>query len=387
MDSLIPVINDLSVIIFDLLIFTRMISLKKDTMLSKCIMYIGCTLIVLAYFTAAYVYEMPPSISSAVFMSIPSLILFFLLSRHKDCRFFMTFCFVDSVSLIVAFVGRYISLLTSNTVGVASIVVTVATFITILYIGRDYFNRYHMLLEVVSTGWGEMTVSMALIYFALVFFAAYPEPLVNRLEYAPVYLVFSLVVLSCYLVFIRSIIKTRQIYVQNKQLEHEKRIFHIAYWDVLTGLMNRAAYIECVNKLERERESDKNPRNTVCLMFDLNDLKRINDTMGHHMGDIALKYAADGLKLANANKEAYLFRLGGDEFCALLPDSSQDEAAAYMEAVREEMKKQSAKSGLSLCLAAGSAMVENEGDDTIEKAFMRADKKMYEDKKRLKNDQ
>ena len=384
MHSLIPVINDLCVIIFDLLIFTRMISLKKDTRLLRSVMYLGCTAIVFSYFAAAYVYRWPAALSSAMFMSIPSLVLFFFLSRHKDCRFFMTFCFVDSVSLIIAFVGRYIGIITSNTVGIVSIVTTAAIFIMVMYLGNGYFKRYHELLEVVGVEWRELTVSMALIYFALVFFAAYPEPLINRLEYGPVYLVFSIVVLSCYLVFIKSIFKTRKIYEQNKRLEHEKEIFQIAYRDALTGLSNRAAYIECVNRLERERE-DREHRDIACLMFDLNDLKQINDTMGHHMGDMVLKCVADGLKQIMEQKEAYLFRIGGDEFCALLPDCSEEMAAGCLKEVEEKMEEQSGKAGIRLCLASGAAIVEKSGEDTIEKAFMRADRNMYEDKKLRKN--
>lgn len=224
MNNLVPILNDLIVIIFDLLIFTKMISLKNDTWLSRAAMYIGCTVIVLAYYTAVYVLGFPAAFSSMVCMSIPSLILFFILSRHKDSpSFIMTFSFVDSVSLIIAFIGRYIGIIASPSAGILSLVVTILLFGTVLFAGRNHFKQYHDLLEVTDSGWREMAVSMVMIYFALVFFAAYPKPLIERVEYAPVYLVFSAVVFSFYVVFINSIVKTRQIYDQNKRLDMKKK--------------------------------------------------------------------------------------------------------------------------------------------------------------------
>lgn len=385
MDVLIPVINDLSIIIFDLLIFTRMISLKRDTRLIRGIMYMGCTLIVLAYYMAAYVLEWPASISSMACMSIPSLIFFFFLSKYKDSRFLMTFCFVDTVSLIIAFIGRYVSVVTSQPVGLVSAIVSIILFSAVFFYGKDSFKRYHDLLEVSGSGWRDMAASTVLIYFALVFFAAYPKPLVERPEYAPVYLVFSAVVISFYVVFVKSIIKTKQIYEQNKRLEHEKEIFQIAYRDALTGLSNRAAYIECVNQLERQRAEDGGLGDTVCLMFDLNGLKDINDQMGHNAGDRALTASAAALKRTFEREGASLFRLGGDEFCVLMTKASEQEVKGCLGQLEKELESESAGEGFPIRLAAGYVFLEDNREDTIEAALARADYKMYEDKRRRKN--
>lgn len=385
MDVLLPVINDLSIIIFDLLIFTRMISLKRDTRLSRGIMYIGCTLIVLSYYIAAYVLGWTASVSSMVCMSIPSLILFFFLSKYKDSRFIMTFCFVDTVSLIIAFIGRYVSLVTSQPVGLVSTAAIIILYSVIFFFGKDSFKRYHDLLELSESGWRDMAVSTVLIYFALVFFAAYPEPMVERPEYAPVYLVFSAVVISFYVVFVKSIIKTKQIYEQNNRLEHEKEIFQIAYRDALTGLSNRAAYIECVNRLERQRAEGGGLGDTVCLMFDLNGLKDINDQMGHNAGDRALTASAAALKRAFERDGASLFRLGGDEFCVLMTKASEQEVKGCLGQLEKELESESAGEGFPIRLAAGYVFLEDSQEDTIEAALARADYRMYEDKRRRKN--
>ena len=140
-------------------------------------------------------------------------------------------------------------------------------------------------------------ISSVLIYFALVFFAIYPEPLVNRVEYGPVYLVFSAVVLSCYVVFITSAIKTSKIYEQSKQLQQEWEWHKIAYVDGLTGCANRTAYIEKLNDLERSSLMD----HSICvLVFDIDNFKKVNDTKGHMAGDIILKQAAEIPHLPNA---------------------------------------------------------------------------------------
>ena len=83
MDKIISVVNDLVVIIFDLLIFTKMVSLKRDTLVHRIVMYGGCGVIILAYFVMAYVYGYPSSVASVVCMSIPSLVLFFILDVYK----------------------------------------------------------------------------------------------------------------------------------------------------------------------------------------------------------------------------------------------------------------------------------------------------------------
>lgn len=385
MNNLVSIANDLSIIIFDLVIFTKMISLKRDTRLNRIVMYVGCTVIVSYYYIAVYVLGWAASLASMACMSIPSLILFFFLSRHKDFRFLMTFCFVDSVSLVIAFIGRYVGLMMSQGVGIVSVAVTIMLFSAILFIGKNYFKRYHDLLEVTKSGWTEMAVSTVLIYIALVFFAAYPKPLIERLEYAPVYLVFAVVVISFYVVFVKSIIKTRQIFEQNKRLEYEKKIYQIAYRDALTGLYNRASYLESVNHLEHQRSENGTPIDIICLMLDLNDLKHINDRLGHNAGDRALAGAAAALKRTFERDGVYLYRLGGDEFCVLMTEGTEQEVKDCLVQLKKELETESLNIGFPMMFAAGYALLKNDGNDTFEAALNRADKMMYENKRSQKN--
>ena len=111
MEKLLPILNDLLIVTANLIIFTRMISWKNPNLRNKIIIYTGCTIIIAAYFLATYFYDVPASLSAALCMTFPSLVLFWIFSECKDSRFFLTFCFVDTVSLIIGFFGRYAGVL------------------------------------------------------------------------------------------------------------------------------------------------------------------------------------------------------------------------------------------------------------------------------------
>ena len=106
MNEIFTILTDIEIIFFDLLLYTMLFTLKRDTKIMRTVMYAGCALIISAYFAAVYIMKFPASVSSALCMSIPSFFLFFLLSKYKGSRFILTFCFVDTVSLIIAFIGR-----------------------------------------------------------------------------------------------------------------------------------------------------------------------------------------------------------------------------------------------------------------------------------------
>lgn len=384
MESLIPIINDISVITFDLILFVKMVRLRSDKTLYKWLMVGGCAAILTAYFIATYVFKLAPSVSSVVCMSIPSLLLFFYLSSCRDSRFFLTFCFVDTLSLIIAFIGRYIGILTGLTGGIVSLLVTNALYIVIIWVGNPYFKKYTELLEVAKAGWTGMMLASFLIYFAFIFFAAYPEPLANRIEYGPVYLVFCAVVLSCYAVFIHSIAKTRKIYEQYRQLQQEKIYHKIAYTDVLTQLGNRASYVEKINGIQRNLHLFDS---ACCVVLDINNFKMVNDVLGHHAGDEVLVRAAEWLKETFCNDAEEVFRVGGDEFFVLILNCSESEIQQRLSLLEQKPLSDCEMVGEPIMFAAGYAFadISESGADTLEKAFIRADRMMYQNKQQVKD--
>ena len=152
------------------------------------------------------------------------------------------------------------------------------------------------------------------------------------------------------------------------------------YIDALTHARSSTAYHELIQSLETEIR-EKTARFSVAV-FDLNSLKEINDHFGHEYGDTIIIGAAATLAGAFGDKQVY--RIGGDEFAAVL----QGDQTADMERCMTEMKTaiakfndQRSRDGVRLSLAMGSSTFRPERDHSYRDVFSRADKRMYEDKR------
>jgi diguanylate cyclase (GGDEF)-like protein len=105
----------------------------------------------------------------------------------------------------------------------------------------------------------------------------------------------------------------------------------------------------------------------VCYT-DINGLKAINAREGHDAGDEKIKEAAD--IVASVFKRKNCYRIGGDEFLAIIPEITQEKFEEQVKKLRTKLAKVSA--------AIGSVWIEDSGE--INKAVKRADERMYEDK-------
>ncbi len=104
----------------------------------------------------------------------------------------------------------------------------------------------------------------------------------------------------------------------------QERIYQLAHFDALTGLMNRTMLNE---HLERSiSESERHSRTFALLFIDLDGFKAINDMHSHAAGDYVLKAVAERLKYT-VRREDFVARLGGDEFVAVLVNTSAEKAA------------------------------------------------------------
>ncbi len=97
--------------------------------------------------------------------------------------------------------------------------------------------------------------------------------------------------------------------------ERERRITHLAFNDVLTGLSNRALFHEHLD--HQLRLAERRVGGVALLCLDLDDFKSVNDTLGHPIGDEMLKLVA--ARLTDGVDEAFVARLGGDEFVVVQP--------------------------------------------------------------------
>jgi diguanylate cyclase (GGDEF)-like protein/PAS domain S-box-containing protein len=102
----------------------------------------------------------------------------------------------------------------------------------------------------------------------------------------------------------------------------QKRIEQLAHYDELTHLPNRSLFYD---RLGQAISQAKRSRRSIALLYiDLDGFKHVNDTKGHHMGDLLLMQTAERLRLCVRESDT-LARLGGDEFTVLLNDAHERE--------------------------------------------------------------
>jgi diguanylate cyclase (GGDEF)-like protein len=376
MISAVSVIAELAVLIFNILIFVKLTVLKKDCFVTKLALYGGSGLSLVAFATAVYTQLLPETLASFVFVTLPTFILFFILSKYKDFRFFVTFCFLDTVTLILTFFARAVNIWFGDVAGMIGYVILCVLMAVIYITGRPWFSAYRELLKNVRRGWATMAVSTLLVYLLLIFFSSYPMPMIQRPEYLVVYAFMSVTILSFYVVFVCSLLQKKELADLNEKLTNEKKWHKIAYIDSITGLKNRMAYIEHSNIIERESDTSKE---TYAVMMDIDKFKKINDTFGHHTGDVVLKKSADFLQTVFGDSRFELFRIGGDEFAVIARDVSRD--------VLEEKIKQihCPNEDLRCSISCGYAPVDFEKMNAIENAFIEADLQMYKNKEAKKH--
>ncbi len=370
MNNTIAIIAELVMLVFNILIFMQLTIPKRDNFLTKAIMVGSATLMLIAFAVTTYVYDQPEAAMSFVCITIPSSVIFFCLSKYKDFRFFVTFCFLDTLTIILTFFSRAVEVFCGKVAGISAYIFVCVIMCVGYFCGKSYFKRYRELMENVNDGWGAMALSTALIYILLIISSAYPKPMIQRTEYFLPYLILSLTVLSFYAVFVFTLLQKKELVDYNRRLMEEKKWHDLAYIDSLTGLKNRMAYMEKINELERVE--DKSP-GIYAIMMDVDDFKSVNDSLGHHMGDFALKKGAEYLNTIFNLPGCELFRIGGDEFAITV--YGVEEAIVNQKISQIIAENGSGEMGCSFSI--GISKVRPEQNNSIESAFIRADKAMY----------
>jgi len=156
---------------------------------------------------------------------------------------------------------------------------------------------------------------------------------------------------------------------------YQRRLVRQALHDPLTGLPNRELFADRVG--QAIRNADRELRPAVLLLLDLDRFKEVNDTLGHHHGDLLLIQV--GQRLAGALREAdTVARLGGDEFAVLLPGATAEGAGAVADKLRVALQQPLSIDGITLDLDAsiGIAVYPEHGNDPAE-LLQHADVAMY----------
>ena len=160
----------------------------------------------------------------------------------------------------------------------------------------------------------------------------------------------------------------------------------MALTDSLTGLYNRRYMEVHVQKLIQK--SQENKKNFCVLILDIDHFKQVNDTHGHGVGDEIL--ATFGKRLQdNLRSFDLVARLGGEEFVAILPDTTDDMAMFVAERLRRSVHTPLFQCGtesgeLQISTSIGGAIIEP-GDHNVSEILERADKMLYEAKESGRN--
>ncbi len=165
-----------------------------------------------------------------------------------------------------------------------------------------------------------------------------------------------------------------------REIEY-KNVMRMATSDALTGVKNKHGYLSIEQEINDAIKSDDEEKPEFAIaVCDVNDLKKVNDLLGHSAGD---EYIRSACKLiCNIFKHSPVFRVGGDEFAVILTGDDYTNRQALANAVK--IASLDNKKHGQVVVACGMAEFDPKLDYYVSDVFNRADNAMYEDKKALK---
>ena len=170
--------------------------------------------------------------------------------------------------------------------------------------------------------------------------------------------------------------KWREFYEQVQEKANIDIYARMAYMDTMTGLGNRTAF------LEENKSNAIFPGMISYIMMDANNLKTINDTLGHNKGDeLIITIAKCMRKAVGHNGQCY--RIGGDEFVIILKNKTAAETEEIINKVRCEIEFADKQSDITISVAIGYVWTDTE-QKNLEDLMQHADDEMYKDKKKTK---
>lgn len=159
---------------------------------------------------------------------------------------------------------------------------------------------------------------------------------------------------------------------------------HLADRDALVPMSNRRAFVRELSRMISFSERYQVP--TSLIYLDVNDLKRVNDTLGHAAGDEVIKHVATVI-LKNVRDSDLTARLGGDEFAVVLPNADED--TAHQKAVHLADAIYNTPflwEGQEIRLKVAHGAYSFRAGEDAAQALAEADRKMYAHKQHLKGE-
>lgn len=149
--------------------------------------------------------------------------------------------------------------------------------------------------------------------------------------------------------------------------------------DYLTGIQNRNAF----ELYMRNLQAKETYHNFGFISIDLNNLKMINDTLGHQAGDKYIRNCADLLKRFES-EECILYRIGGDEFAFIVINTNLQKITDLRKNIIKSVNLHNLSTEMQISIAVGEAVFEAKIDEDLSDTLKRADQDMYDNKKVMK---
>lgn len=162
-----------------------------------------------------------------------------------------------------------------------------------------------------------------------------------------------------------------------KRLEQE--LLNLSLTDELTGLYNRRGFFTLVEQMMKVVRRQQ--RGVFLLYADLDNLKKINDKLGHHQGDAALSDVAQLLK-ASYRESDIIARIGGDEFVVIPVGHGRENAEIITERFRRNVQDHNGQMGrpYTLSVSIGLSYYDPAAPSSVEDLLRHAEKMMYNEK-------
>lgn len=241
-----------------------------------------------------------------------------------------------------------------------------------------------------------MTVPLAVISYRLV---QVPKPYFPIIDSLPFFVsLLSAIGTFCLVPFLAILTRskeaeTKKLLETNLALEAEvadrrlaqEKLQTLSFTDELTGLFNRRGFLavsEQQMKIARRRS-----KRLLLLYIDIDNMKQINDTFGHHQGDAALIAAATILR-DTFRESDIIARVGGDEFVVLAVDPNELPTEMLTHRLREKCieRNHSTLGDFGLFLSVGSTHYDPQNPCSLEALMERADRIMYRQKRDKQRD-
>ncbi len=157
-----------------------------------------------------------------------------------------------------------------------------------------------------------------------------------------------------------------------------KQLKQLSLTDELTGVNNKRAFTDHAN---REMSTAQSTKSELAILFiDINDFKLLNDTLGHQAGDDLLINVAQQLQ-TTAREDDVVCRIGGDEFCVLMPNTGHSAAIKLAERFADLMHEEA---GVPVGASVGIAATGPSSFCTVEELLKASDESMYRAKQKNK---